>query len=196
MGFFIRLGQCSFGLKSKVKILALSRSVSALPSAFRGAWTQPVTRSFKEITTWSWTEKRKVEGQVVWVFLPLPHEGEGGSLRSSGNGSQEHGLQGTHLFPFPAQPPCTAFCLQMMLHNDLGFAELLDLVNLAGRYRPSRQPLCAISCASIPVSALSLKRTISAVHQHYYSKSTFLFFWLPKYNLGDPSAQENDLNIA
>lgn len=77
MGFFFRLGQCSFGLKSKVKILDLSRSVRALPSAFRGAWTQAVTRSFREITTWSLIEKRKIKGQVVWVFLPLPHGGRG-----------------------------------------------------------------------------------------------------------------------
>lgn len=134
-------------------------------------------------------KKGKSKDKWFGFFSPFPMEGEGGSLRSSGNGSQEHSLQGTHLFPFPAQPPCAAFCLQMMLQNDSGFAELLDLVNLAGRYRPSRQPLCAISCASIPVSALSLKRTISAVHQHYYCKSTFLSFWLPKYNLGDPSPQ-------
>lgn len=194
MGFFFRLGQCSFGLKSKVKILALSRSVSALPSAFRGAWTQPVTRFFREITTWSLIEKRKIEGQVVWVFLPLPHGGRG--RQPPQQWERQPRAQPAGHPPLPM--PCTATprCLQMMLQNDSGFAELLDLVDLAGRYRPSRQPLCATSCASIPVSALSLKRTISAVHQHYYCKSTFLFFWLPKYNLGDLSPQENDLNIA
>lgn len=97
----------------------------------------------------------------------------------------------------PLPTPCTGTLRCLLPSNDAPKRLRLDLVNLAGRYGPPRQPLYAISCASFPVSAISLKRCISAVHQHYYCRSTFfIFFLLPKCNLGDLSPQENDLNIT